>query len=58
MKIAIIEDEVGITNCLKQGLEEEHYEVVTANYGEKGWELIQKTKPDLILLDWMMPKMS
>ena len=58
MKIAIIEDEVGITNFLKQGLEEEHYEVVTANDGEKGWELIQKSKPDLILLDWMMPKMS
>ncbi|WP_026978026.1 response regulator transcription factor [Flavobacterium tegetincola] len=58
MKIAIIEDEIGITNFLKQGLEEEHYEVVTANDGEKGWELIQQSKPDLILLDWMLPKMS
>lgn len=58
MKIAIIEDEVGITNFLKQGLEEEHYEVVTENDGEKGWQLIQKSKPDLILLDWMLPKMS
>ena len=58
MKIAIIEDEVGITNFLKQGLEEEGYTVVTANDGEKGWELIEQTKPDLILLDWMLPKMS
>ena len=58
MKIAIIEDEVGITNFLKQGLEEEHYEVVTESDGEKGWQLIQKSKPDLILLDWMLPKMS
>lgn len=58
MKIAIIEDEIGITNFLQQGLEEENYSVVTANDGEKGWELIHKSKPDLILLDWMLPKMS
>ncbi len=58
MKIAIIEDEVGIINFLKQGLEEENYTVFTANDGEKGLELIQKTKPDLILLDWMLPKIS
>jgi two-component system response regulator ArlR len=57
MKIAIIEDEIGIINFLKQGLEEENYTVLTANDGEKGWELIQNTKPDLILLDWMLPKM-
>lgn len=58
MKIAIIEDEIGITNFLQQGLEEENYTVVTANNGEKGWELIQDAKPNLILLDWMLPKMS
>lgn len=58
MKIAIIEDEIGITNFLQQGLEEENYTVVTANDGEKGVELIQDAKPDLILLDWMLPKMS
>lgn len=58
MKIAIIEDEIGITNFLQQGLEEENYTVVTANNGEKGWELIQDAKPDLILLDWMLPKLS
>ena len=58
MKIAIIEDEIGITNFLKQGLEEENYTVLTAEDGEKGWELIQKSHPDLILLDWMLPKFS
>jgi DNA-binding response OmpR family regulator len=58
MRIAIIEDEIGITNFLKQGLEEENYQVFIANDGEKGWELIQKSKPDLILLDWMLPKIS
>jgi DNA-binding response OmpR family regulator len=58
MKIAIIEDEIGITNFLKQGLEEESYTVLTANDGEEGWKLIQQSKPDLILLDWMLPTMS
>lgn len=58
MKIAIIEDEIGITNFLKQGLKEENYNVLTANDGEKGLELIFNSKPDLILLDWMLPKMS
>lgn len=58
MKIAIIEDEIGITNFLKQGLKEENYNVLTANDGEKGLELIFNSKPDLILLDWMLPKIS
>jgi two-component system response regulator ArlR len=58
MKIAIIEDEIGITNFLKQGLEEEQFTVFTANDGEKGWDLIQQSEPDLILLDWMLPKIS
>ncbi|MDD3005099.1 response regulator transcription factor [Flavobacterium sp.] len=58
MKIAIIEDEIGITNFLKQGLKEENYHVVTADDGEKGLELIFNSKPDLILLDWMLPKIS
>lgn len=58
MKIAIIEDEIGISNFLKQGLEEENYLVSTADDGEKGLELITKSKPDLILLDWMLPKIS
>lgn len=58
MKIAIIEDEIGITNFLKQGLEEENYSVFTSNDGKKGLESIQQSKPDLILLDWNLPKIS
>jgi DNA-binding response OmpR family regulator len=58
MKIAIIEDEIGITNFLKQGLEEEQFTVLIAKDGKTGWELIQQSKPDLILLDWTLPKIS
>lgn len=58
MKILVVEDETGIANFLKQGLEEEDYEVFVATDGQKGLELALKSKPDLILLDWMLPKLS
>lgn len=58
MKILVVEDEIGIANFLKQGLEEENYEVSVATDGQKGLELALKNKPDLILLDWMLPKLS
>ncbi|MFC6095913.1 response regulator transcription factor [Flavobacterium qiangtangense] len=58
MKILVVEDEIGIANFLKQGLEEENYEVLVAYEGEKGLELALKNKPDLILLDWMLPKIT
>ena len=58
MKILVVEDEIGIANFLKQGLEEENYEVLVAYEGEKGLELAMNRKPDLILLDWMLPKIT
>ncbi len=56
--ILIIEDEPGIYNFLKQGLEEEGYRITIASDGKQGIELFQSEKPDLILLDWMLPKMN
>lgn len=58
MKILVVEDEIGISNFLSQGLEEEGYEVVIANNGEKGVEMATSKNVDLILLDWMLPKIS
>lgn len=58
MHILIIEDETGISNFLKQGLEEENYTVSIANNGTKGLELALQTSVDLILLDWMLPQMT
>jgi two-component system response regulator ArlR len=57
MKILIVEDEIGIANFLKQGLEEEGYEVVVAHDGKSGLEIAQKQKVDIILLDWIVPQM-
>jgi len=58
MKILIVEDEIGISNFLKQGLEEEGYEVVVASDGLMGFECFEKEAFDLVLLDWMLPKME
>jgi DNA-binding response OmpR family regulator len=58
MKILIVEDEQGIANFLQQGLEEEGYEVLVANDGKRGFEISQNHKVDLILLDWILPKMT
>ncbi|MFC4740165.1 response regulator transcription factor [Flavobacterium ponti] len=58
MKILIIEDEIGIANFLKQGLEEEGYDVLTASNGQFGLDLALTVPVDLILLDWMLPKIS
>ena len=57
-KILIIEDEIGISNFLTQGLEEEGFSIQVANNGLLGLELALQQKNDLILLDWMLPKLS
>ncbi|WP_293893303.1 response regulator transcription factor [Flavobacterium sp.] len=56
--ILIVEDEEGIVQFLKQGLEEENYQISTANNGLDGLKLIQNEKFDLVLLDWMLPQMT
>lgn len=58
MNILIIEDESGIASFLKQGLEEENYVISLASNGEEGLQKALAEQPDLILLDWMLPKLS
>lgn len=57
-RILIIEDDLAILRGLKDNLEFEKYEVLTATDGEKGYSLIKEKKPDLIILDLMLPRMS
>jgi DNA-binding response OmpR family regulator len=57
-KIAIIEDDQAISQMYRIKFEAEGYEVETANNGKLGLELAAKMKPDIILLDLMMPEMS
>jgi len=58
MKIAIIEDDQAISQMYRIKFEAEGYEVQTAENGKLGLELVEKMKPDIILLDLMMPEMN
>lgn len=55
MKILIIEDEPGIYSFLQEGLNDEGYETIVASDGNEGIEQFWLCKPDLVLLDWMIP---
>jgi DNA-binding response OmpR family regulator len=54
--IAVIEDEELIQKSLVMNLQLEGFEVVTASDGEQGVNLVHERKPDLIIMDVMMPK--
>jgi len=55
-KILIAEDEEVLLNVLKDRFEAEGWEVTTARDGEEAVESIKKIRPDLVLLDLLMPK--
>lgn len=57
-KIAIIEDDAAISQMYRIKFETEDYEVDTAENGKLGLALIEKMKPDIVLLDLMMPEMN
>jgi DNA-binding response OmpR family regulator len=57
-RILIIEDDVSILSGLKDVLTFKSYEVLTAEDGETGYAAIVEGKPDLIILDIMIPKMD
>jgi DNA-binding response OmpR family regulator len=54
-KILIIEDDRDIVEMLEYNLKEEGYETISALNGEQGIELAGKERPDLIILDIMLP---
>ncbi len=58
MRLLLVEDEPGIANFLKQGLEEEGYIVDWASDGDEGLDLAMTGKYELLILDWMVPGKS
>jgi len=58
MKILIVEDEKSIADALVIKLEKAGYDMMTARNGKEGLEMSIKEKPDLILLDVIMPVMD
>lgn len=57
-KILIIEDEIPIADLIEYGLNKVGYKCTTANSGVDGMRKIEEVKPNLILLDWMLPDIS
>lgn len=57
-KILIVEDDRDIAELIQYNLAKEGYTVVSANNGEKGFQLAKSSLPDLIVLDLMLPGMD
>lgn len=58
MRILTIEDEKGIADFIKEGLEEENFAVDVAYDGKSGLEMALSNDYDLVLLDWMLPGLN
>lgn len=57
-KILIVEDEAALVDLLRYNLESEGFSVSDARDGEEGYNKAAEERPDLILLDWMLPILS
>lgn len=57
-KIVFIEDEPSLIKILSEALSNEGHEVIKATDGKSGLELVKSEKPDLVLLDLILPKMD
>ena len=57
-KILIVEDEDELLDFMTMRLEANNYEVICACDGKEGYEKAHKEKPDIVLLDLMLPKID
>ncbi len=57
-KIALVEDDQILSKIMKEELEDAGFEIIQAFDGQEGLEAIKSRRPDLVLLDIMMPKMN
>ena len=57
-RILIIDDDWETTELFKILLEPNQFEVITANSGQQGIELVSETDPDVIMVDLLMPEMN
>ena len=56
--ILVVEDEDALSTLLQYNLDKEGYDVVVAADGEEALTLVSERLPDIIILDWMLPKVS
>ena len=56
--VLVAEDESALVTLLRYNLEREGYRVLEARDGEEALLLADEAKPDLVVLDWMLPQLS
>lgn len=57
-KVMIVEDEVAIVTLLRYNLEKEGFTVIATGNGDEAVNLAKENRPDIIVLDWMLPGMT
>ena len=57
-KILVVDDEENIVKLVSYNLEQEGYEIITANEGKEALAKIEQEDPDLMILDLMLPKVD
>ncbi|HZC17279.1 MAG TPA: phosphate regulon transcriptional regulator PhoB [Caulobacteraceae bacterium] len=57
-QVLVVEDEDALSALLQYNLDKEGYAVTVAGDGEEALVLVDEQQPDLIVLDWMLPKVS
>lgn len=56
--VLLVEDEASLVELIRYNLEKEGHEVVVATDGEEAILLIEERLPDIVVLDWMLPKIA
>jgi len=56
--VLVVEDEAALATMLRYNLEKEGYRVCEAGDGEEALTVVSERKPDLVVLDWMLPSLS
>lgn len=57
-RVLVVEDDENVRRLIEAYLQREGFDIVTAADGEQGWRVFQKSSPDLVLLDIMLPKLD
>lgn len=58
MRILVVEDDAMVRELIEFKLSSAGHEVLMAADGEAGLEAVRTARPDLVILDWMMPKLT
>lgn len=57
-KVLLVDDDEGLRDLYREELEDEGHKVLTAKNGKEALQKLEKGKPDMIVLDIIMPKMD